>query len=120
MGLTCADRTGVVANASPPPLTPLVLYISSLSRHEPKPTNPSFHFRIIAQPHTSVSDSSFYKHIDCDLPGSSRARQLLIWCSSRALSAPTTGKDKGKGKELDPPPAPALPPLSEDQRTVLR
>lgn len=42
--------------------------------------------RIIAQPHTSVSDSSFHKHIDGDLPEPARARQLLIWCSYRAMN----------------------------------
>lgn len=39
-----------------------------------------------AQPHTSVRDSSFYKHIDIDVPEPQRAQQLLIWCSHRAMS----------------------------------
>ncbi|KAI0342616.1 hypothetical protein BDW22DRAFT_1330457 [Trametopsis cervina] len=72
---------------------------------------------VIAQPHTAVHDSSFYKHIDVELPEPQRAQQLLIWCSHRAMnelvekntkaataasssSSGTNGKDPGK----DPPP----------------
>ena len=58
----------------------------------------------IAQPHTSVSDSSFYKHIDCELPESARAQQLLIWCSSRILSSK---------------PGTSLPPLNDDLKEVI-
>lgn len=39
-----------------------------------------------AQPHNSVSETSFYKHIDADLSDCERIRQLLIWCSLRTLS----------------------------------
>ncbi|KIM80325.1 hypothetical protein PILCRDRAFT_822455 [Piloderma croceum F 1598] len=91
---------------------------------------------VISQPHTQVSDSSFYKHIDHDLPESDRARQLLIWCSNRALGSsgfapPLTGsparagrgvggKDsEGKGKD-DKVEGKSLPPLSEDQKALLR
>ena len=35
-----------------------------------------------------MSDTSFYKHIDADLPEPDRIRQLLIWCSSRAAASP--------------------------------
>ncbi|KAI0091077.1 Mis12-Mtw1 protein family-domain-containing protein [Irpex rosettiformis] len=69
---------------------------------------------VIAQPHTAVRDSSFYKHIDVELPEPQRAQQLLIWCSHRAMnelvekntqaatasSSLPNGKDPGK----DPPP----------------
>ena len=93
-----------------------------------------------AQPHTSVSDTSFYKHIDCDLPDAARAKQLLIWCSSRALASSAfapdpvgsgsparggrdkqkdKGKDKDNGKEKGKETSP-LPPLTEDQKVVLR
>ncbi|EKM58573.1 uncharacterized protein PHACADRAFT_171852 [Phanerochaete carnosa HHB-10118-sp] len=70
----------------------------------------------LAQPHTSVRNSSFYKHIDIELPEPQRAAQLLIWCSHRAMnelaeqitqtssSSRQNTKDSGK----DPP------PLSED------
>ncbi|KAG6837984.1 hypothetical protein H0H93_008378 [Arthromyces matolae] len=57
---------------------------------------------IITQPHNSVSDSSFYKHIDSDLPDSDRVRQLLIWCSARASFSPPSPSD----------PTSSLPPLS--------
>ncbi|KAF6765861.1 Mis12-Mtw1 protein family-domain-containing protein [Ephemerocybe angulata] len=41
---------------------------------------------VITQPHNSVSEQSFYKHIDADLPDVERVRQLLIWCSLRAVN----------------------------------
>src|ERR1700722_20429581 len=74
-----------------------------------------------AHPHNSVSDSSFYKHIDSDLPPSARARQLLIWCSSRACShteksvseASSSSKRKTKSAGKDPP-------LSEKAVEVLK
>lgn len=79
----------------------------------------SFHLDILliygvrkAQPHNSVSESSFYKHIDCDLPDAERVRQLLIWCSSRAASNSTTSSPK------DPPQA--LPPLSAQGIQLLK
>jgi kinetochore protein Mis13/DSN1 len=46
---------------------------------------------VSALPHTSVSDTSFYKHIDADLPEYQRARQLLIWCAYRSMTpSPST------------------------------
>lgn len=63
------------------------------------------------KPHSSVDHTSFYKHIDADVPDSDRARQLLIWSASRVAdqpSIPHSAKRSGK----DPPP-PALPKLSE-------
>ena len=45
-----------------------------------------------AQPHNSVSESSFYKHIDADLSDCERIRQLLIWCSLRTLSGNPSSK----------------------------
>ncbi|OCH85569.1 hypothetical protein OBBRIDRAFT_739709 [Obba rivulosa] len=66
---------------------------------------------VIAQPHTSVSDTSFYKHIDCELPEPQRARQLLIWCSYRAMnetseqpSQASSSKRALKNLGKDPPP----------------
>ncbi|KAF7794758.1 hypothetical protein EIP86_005896 [Pleurotus ostreatoroseus] len=67
---------------------------------------------VITQPHTSVRDSSFYKHIDAEEPEPRRAQQLLIWCSHRAMtelgeesaktSAPLGNGANNPGK--DPPP----------------
>lgn len=68
------------------------------------PTN--IHSRSIAQPHNSVSDTSFYKHIDSDLPDSERVRQLLIWSSSRAAAATSSSST------VPSVPAKPLPPLS--------
>ncbi|KAG6875775.1 hypothetical protein C0992_002407 [Termitomyces sp. T32_za158] len=61
---------------------------------------------IITQPHTSVADTAFYKHIDSDLPDSERIRQLLIWCSARVASTASS----------DSP----LPKLSAAGEAVLR
>ncbi|PSS32065.1 hypothetical protein PHLCEN_2v2172 [Hermanssonia centrifuga] len=65
---------------------------------------------VIAQPHTSVRDSSFYKHIDVELPEPQRAQQLLIWCAHRAMSelseantADSSSKRSGKSPGKDPP-----------------
>lgn len=47
-----------------------------------------------AQPHSSVNDTSLYKHIDSELPDPDRARQLILLCAARApLPAPREGKD---------------------------
>ncbi len=48
----------------------------------------------LAQPHSSVNDTSLYKHIDSELPDPDRARQLILLCAARApLPAPREGKD---------------------------
>ncbi|KAM5539274.1 hypothetical protein V8D89_007147 [Ganoderma adspersum] len=76
---------------------------------------------IISHPHTSVSVSSFFKHIDCELPEPQRARQLLIWCSNRAMNeladqAPqaSSSKQASTNSGKDPP------PLSTAQAEVLK
>ncbi|KAF9459958.1 Mis12-Mtw1 protein family-domain-containing protein [Collybia nuda] len=68
---------------------------------------------IITHPHNSVSDSSFYKHIDCDLPDAERVRQLLIWCSLRAAS-----RSPGSSQKEEPPQP--LPPLSAQGSQLLK
>ncbi|PIL35324.1 hypothetical protein GSI_02049 [Ganoderma sinense ZZ0214-1] len=77
---------------------------------------------IISHPHTSVSVSSFFKHIDCELPEPQRARQLLIWCSNRAMNeladqAPqaSSSKQASTNSGKDPP-----PPLSAAQADILK
>jgi hypothetical protein len=109
----------------------LIYLFHPIHLHTHKQTNKQtdwpFSFWHAAQPHTSVSDSSLYKHIDCDLLESARARQLLIWCSGRALSSSSTSspstqnsktkdKDQGKGKGKEE----LLPPLTDDQKSLLR
>jgi kinetochore protein Mis13/DSN1 len=57
----------------------------------------------LAQPHSSVNDTSLYKHIDSELPEPDRARQLILLCAARApLPAPREGKDppSEKGAQL--------------------
>lgn len=44
-----------------------------------------------AIPHSEVSASAFYKHIEADLLEPRRMKQLLIWCGERALSAKPRG-----------------------------
>ncbi|KDR68567.1 hypothetical protein GALMADRAFT_146221 [Galerina marginata CBS 339.88] len=74
---------------------------------------------IITQPHNSVSESSFYKHIDSEIPEPERVRQLLIWCSLRAASTPTSSSSKPPLSTSKPPPPP-LPPLSAQGVQLLK
>jgi len=67
----------------------------------------------LAQPHNSVSETSFFKHIDCDLPEPERVRQLLIWCSLRAAATPTPSTSKSST-------SPPLPPLSGEAVLALK
>ncbi|KAG8915856.1 hypothetical protein FRC00_010747, partial [Tulasnella sp. 408] len=65
-----------------------------------------------ANPHPSVDHPEFYTHISPELPEALRIRQLLVWCSSRALSstsAPTI-----------PSTSESLPKLKSSQQKVLR
>ncbi|KAG9314948.1 Mis12-Mtw1 protein family-domain-containing protein [Chiua virens] len=73
---------------------------------------------VISQPHASVNDSSFYKHIDCDLPEPQRARQLLVWSAARAASRPL---EASSAKPPKPPSKSSSsdgkdPPLLDDRR----
>lgn len=79
----------------------------------------------LAQPHTSVRDSSFYKHIDVELPEPQRAQQLLIWCSHRAVtqlleenaqlpSSRRSAKDPGKDPPLSDEDAKLIKEVGED------
>ncbi|KAJ2928678.1 hypothetical protein H1R20_g8380, partial [Candolleomyces eurysporus] len=68
---------------------------------------------VITQPHNTVSESSFYKHIDPDLPEVERVRQLLIWCSLRAASAVNKGAASPDGYT-----APARPPTSSSSSST--
>ncbi|THH04006.1 hypothetical protein EW145_g5840 [Phellinidium pouzarii] len=54
---------------------------------------------IITRPHTSVSDTSLFKHIDPDLPESQRIRQLLIWVASRAMDPPSLTSSRSRGRK---------------------
>lgn len=76
-------------------------------------TGRTFLSKIPAQPHNSVSESSFYKHIDYDLPDPERIRQLLIWCSLRAVASPPT-------PSTSRPSSPVPPPLSAQGTEALK
>ncbi|RDX56966.1 hypothetical protein OH76DRAFT_1491402 [Lentinus brumalis] len=76
---------------------------------------------VISHPHTSVSVSSFFKHIDSELPEPQRARQLLIWCSNRSMNEladqspqASTSRDRSTNSGKDPP------PLSSTQAKILK
>ena len=57
-----------------------------------------------AQPHSSVSDYTLYKHIDPEVPESQRARQLLVWSAHRASTTPTSSASHSTQQGKDPPP----------------
>ena len=72
-----------------------------------------------SQPHASVNNSSFYKHIDCDLPEPQRARQLLVWSAARAVSRSSEASSSANPSK---PPSKTSsshgkdPPLLDDRR----
>lgn len=66
----------------------------------------------VASPHNSVSETSFYKHIDYDLPDSERLRQLLIWCTIRASGTTTFSSSSTPSKPKSAPKDVQLPKLS--------
>lgn len=66
----------------------------------------------LAKPHTSLSISSFHKHIDRELPEAYRARQLLAWCASRTAAHPPSASSTN---DLAP-----LPPLTAEGTKVLK
>ena len=114
------SRPSFLSPSLTPSLTPLLQLLESRILTRP-PFSP-------AHPHTSVSDTSLYKHIDCDLPDAARARQLLIWCSSRALSSTPksphpphkpTSNPATNPKDPDKDNTP-LPPLTDEQAALLR
>lgn len=88
----------------------------------------TFRFPRPAQPHNTVSESSFYKHIDPDIPEVERVRQLLIWCSLRAAGTVNRGAGSNEGYTSNPPPSSStqpqaptkLPPLSSQALEVLK
>ncbi|GLB40782.1 putative mis12-Mtw1 protein family protein [Lyophyllum shimeji] len=75
------------------------------------------------QPHPTVADTSFYKHIDADLPDAERVRQLLIWCSARAASSPTSSSSSSSAPPSSSKASsssPALPVLSSKAAQALK
>ncbi|EAU83308.2 hypothetical protein CC1G_10749 [Coprinopsis cinerea okayama7 len=73
---------------------------------------------VITQPHNSVSEASFYKHIDADLPDVERIRQLLIWCALRAAAKPSLPSSSSASSSTAPPSD--LPPLSAHAQAALK
>ncbi|KLO05495.1 hypothetical protein SCHPADRAFT_896210 [Schizopora paradoxa] len=85
---------------------------------------------IITRPHTTVSDTSLYKHIDPDLPESDRVRQLLIWAGTRSMDSYSSSRTASRSKvassskaqdlPLPPLPAGAEDVLKEVQETLIK
>ena len=73
-----------------------------------------------ALPHTSVSNTSLYKHIDPDLPESHRIRQLLIWVASRAMDQSLSKNGGRKSVVTQLPPDISLPSLPTGGAEILR
>jgi kinetochore protein Mis13/DSN1 len=82
--------------------------------------NKALNILLTAQPHNSVSESSFYKHIDCDLPEPERIRQLLIWCSLRASSTSSSSSASSSKVPLPPLSADGVQVLQSVQKAVIR
>ena len=76
----------------------------------------------LAQPHTSVRDSSFYKHIDVEQPEPQRAKQLLIWCSYRAMNELTGEQTQlsSTPRRSSTIPGKDPPPLSSEDVQLLK
>ncbi|KAG8213334.1 Mis12-Mtw1 protein family-domain-containing protein [Butyriboletus roseoflavus] len=78
---------------------------------------------VISQPHASVNNSSFYKHIDFDLPEPQRARQLLVWSAARAISR---SSEASSAKPSKPPSKSSSshgkdpPPLDDRKKQILK
>ncbi|KIJ60374.1 hypothetical protein HYDPIDRAFT_117290 [Hydnomerulius pinastri MD-312] len=82
---------------------------------------------VISQPHASVRDSSFYKHIDCDLPEPQRARQLLVWSAARAVSRLSEASSSSSSAKPSKPPSKSSssrgkdpPPLDDRKKQMLK
>lgn len=70
-----------------------------------------------------MNDSSFYKHIDCDLPEPQRARQLLVWSAARAVSR--LSEVSSSAKPSKPPSKSSSshgkdPPLDDRKKQILK
>ncbi|KAJ4487538.1 Mis12-Mtw1 protein family-domain-containing protein [Lentinula aciculospora] len=65
---------------------------------------------ILSHPHSSISESSFFKHIDTDIPDSERLLLLLTWCTSRSAQSYASTANASDT---------TLPPLSEQEVVVL-
>lgn len=77
-------------------------------------------FVFLAQPHTSVSESMFYKHIDVDLPEPQRAQQLLIWCANRAMNDFADEHAPSSSSRRNVASAGKDPPLSPEDMQLLK
>ena len=73
----------------------------------------------LAQPHTSVSETTFYKHIDVDLPEPQRAQQLLIWCANRAVND-FADEHSSSSSRRSMASAGKDPPLSQEDLQILK
>ncbi|KAG1821579.1 Mis12-Mtw1 protein family-domain-containing protein [Suillus subaureus] len=118
-------REGVSLPLRTPQRTPQHSRRTSMSARGKRISTSFENTGVITQPHATVSDSSFYKHIDCDLPDPQRARQLLVWSAARAMTriseassssskSQSKSKASGSGSGKDPP------PLDERRKQILK
>ncbi|KAH7884268.1 Mis12-Mtw1 protein family-domain-containing protein [Phlebopus sp. FC_14] len=112
---------------TPPTRTPQHSRRSSLSMRGKRISTSFENTGVITQPHASVNDSSFYKHIDYDLPESQRLRQLLVWSAARAMTRTPGAASSSSTKPSKPPSERSSssrgkdpPPLDDHLKRILK
>ncbi|KAG2146089.1 Mis12-Mtw1 protein family-domain-containing protein [Suillus bovinus] len=117
-------REGVSLPPRTPQRTPQHSRRTSMSARGKRISTSFENTGVITQPHAAVSDSSFYKHIDCDLPDPQRARQLLVWSAARAMTriseASSSSKSQPKSKASSSGSGKDPPPLDEHRKQILK
>ncbi|KAG1804902.1 Mis12-Mtw1 protein family-domain-containing protein [Suillus plorans] len=117
-------REGVSLPPRTPQRTPQHSRRTSMSARGKRISTSFENTGVITQPHATVSDSSFYKHIDCDLPDPQRARQLLVWSAARAMTriseASSSSKSQSKSKASSSGSGKDPPPLDEHRKQILK
>ncbi|KAG1750278.1 Mis12-Mtw1 protein family-domain-containing protein [Suillus lakei] len=118
-------REGVSLPPRTPQRTPQHSRRTSMSARGKRISTSFENTGVIAQPHATVSDSSFYKHIDCDLPDPQRARQLLVWSAGRAMTriseaSSSSSKPQPKSKASSSGSGKDPPPLDERRKQILK
>ncbi|KAG1835148.1 Mis12-Mtw1 protein family-domain-containing protein [Suillus variegatus] len=117
-------REGVSLPPRTPQRTPQHSRRTSMSARGKRISTSFENTGVITQPHATVSDSSFYKHIDCDLPDPQRARQLLVWSAARAMTriseASSSSNSQSKSKASSSGSGKDPPPLDEHRKQILK
>lgn len=118
-------REGVSLPPRTPQRTPQHSRRTSMSARGKRISTSFENTGVITQPHATVSDSSFYKHIDCDLPDPQRARQLLVWSAARAMTriseaSSSSSKSQSKSRASSSGSGKDPPPLDERRKQILK